>query len=185
VTSSANAAHAAAVDALMVASRAFAGLTARSLTAAEGEVTLPQFRTLVVLAVRGPQRGTDIAEELQISPSSGTRMLDRLARKGLVRRTRSSTDRREIQLHLTRDGQTLVHRVLTHRRKDLEQLVASTESLWQPVVIAALTSFAKAVGEPEAADWWQGWSTSSDAHASTIAQAKDGYVQRVRERRDY
>src|SRR3569623_1888624 len=91
----------AAVQALMLASRAFVGITARSLAAVEGEVTLPQFRTLVVLAVRGPQRGTDIAEELQVNPPTGTRMLDRLIRMGLVRRSRSSNDRREVRLRRT------------------------------------------------------------------------------------
>src|SRR4051812_49802387 len=78
----------------MLASRAFVGLTVRALEAVEAEVTLPQFRALVVLAVRGTLRSADIAEELQVNPSTGTRMTDRLAAKGLVRRGRSTDDRR-------------------------------------------------------------------------------------------
>ncbi|GGN85265.1 hypothetical protein GCM10010112_65530 [Actinoplanes lobatus] len=81
------------VQALAAASRAFVGITARSLAAVEGDITLPQFRALAVLAVRGSQRGSDIAEELRVNPSTATRMLDRLARKGLIRRSRSATDR--------------------------------------------------------------------------------------------
>jgi DNA-binding MarR family transcriptional regulator len=147
----------AAVQALMLASRAFVGLTARSLAAVEGEVTLPQFRALVVLAVRGPQRSIDIADELQVNPSTGTRMLDRLIRKGLVRRLRSTTDRRVVRVRLTPSGHDVVDQVLTRRRADLEQLVAATAGLWQPAVTEALTAFAEAAGEVGEQDWWLGW----------------------------
>ena len=141
----------------MLASRAFVGLTARSLAAVEGEVTLPQFRALVVLAVRGAQRSIDIADELQVNPSTGTRMLDRLIRKGLVRRLRSTTDRRVVRVRLTPAGHDIVDQVLTRRRTDLERLVAATEQLWQPAVTAALTAFAEAAGEVGEQDWWLGW----------------------------
>ncbi|MEU8816237.1 MarR family transcriptional regulator [Actinoplanes sp. NPDC048796] len=149
----------AAVQALMLASRAFVGLTARSLAAVEGEVTLPQFRALVVLAVRGPQRSIDIADELQVNPSTGTRMLDRLIRKGLVRRLRSTADRRVVRVRLTPAGRDVVEQVLTRRRVDLEELVAATAQLWQPAVTEALTAFAEAAGEVGEQDWWLGWSS--------------------------
>ncbi|WP_233412978.1 MarR family winged helix-turn-helix transcriptional regulator [Nucisporomicrobium flavum] len=147
----------ATVQALMLASRAFVGMTARSLAAVEGEVTLPQFRALVVLAVRGPQRSIDIAEELRVNPSTGTRMLDRLIRKGLVRRTRSMSDRRVVRVRLTPAGHDIVEQVLLRRREELEQLVARTAELWQPTVIEALTAFADAAGEVPESDWWLGW----------------------------
>jgi DNA-binding MarR family transcriptional regulator len=147
-----------AVQALMLASRAFVGLAARSLAAVDGEVTLPQFRTLVVLAVRGPQRSIDIAEELRVNPSTGTRMCDRLIRKGLVRRMRSTTDRRVVRLRLTQAGQDIVEQVIQRRRDELVRLVAATADLWQPVVTDALTAFAKAAGEIGEQDWWLGWS---------------------------
>src|SRR6188768_2205511 len=130
-------ANEAAVRALMFASRAFVGLTARSLAVVEGEVTLPQFRALVVLAVRGPQRSIDIADELQVNPSTGTRMLDRLIRKGLVRRLRSTADRRVVRVRLTAAGHDIVEQVLTRRRADLQELVAATAQLWQPAVTEA------------------------------------------------
>jgi DNA-binding MarR family transcriptional regulator len=154
----------AAVQALMRASRAFVGLTARALAALEDEVTLPQFRTLVVLAVRGPQRGVDIAEELQVNPSTGTRMLDRLVRKGLVRRTRSAQDRREVRIALTAAGRGVVEQVIARRRSDLERIVGETTAHWGPAVVGALTAFAAAVGEPDERDWWLGWAEhGSDA----------------------
>ena len=44
------------VDALLSASRVMVGLAARSVADLDSEVTLPQYRALVVLASRGPQR---------------------------------------------------------------------------------------------------------------------------------
>jgi DNA-binding MarR family transcriptional regulator len=154
-----------AVQALMLASRAFVGLTARSLAGIDGDVTLPQFRALVVLAVRGPQRSADIAEELRVNPSTGTRMCDRLVRKGLVRRIRSTSDRRVVRLRLTRAGHDIVEQVINYRRRELERLVAATAELWQPVVTEALRAFAAAAGEPDEHDWWLGWA----AHAADTA----------------
>lgn len=146
-----------AVQALMRASRAFVALAARSLAGIDGDVTLPQFRALVVLAERGPQRAVDIAEELGVNPSTGTRMCDRLVRKGLVRRLRSTGDRRVVRLRLTPAGRDIVEQVMTRRRADLVGLVAATSALRQPAVIDALTAFAQAAGEPDEQDWWLGW----------------------------
>jgi DNA-binding MarR family transcriptional regulator len=146
-----------AVQALMAASRAFVGLTARSLAGVDGDVTLPQFRALVVLAVRGPQRSVDIADELRVNPSTGTRMCDRLVRKGLIKRVRSTSDRRVVRLRLTGKGHDIVEQVVTRRKTELEQLVAATADLWQPAVIEALTAFAAAAGEVPEQDWWLGW----------------------------
>jgi DNA-binding MarR family transcriptional regulator len=146
-----------AVRALMLASRAFVGLTVRALAAVEAEVTLPQFRALVVLAVRGTLRSADIAEELQVNPSTGTRMTDRLAAKGLVRRVRSTDDRRVVRLRLTRAGHDIVEQVVAHRRDELERIVAATAGVWQPAVTEALTAFAAAAGEMPEQEWWLGW----------------------------
>jgi DNA-binding MarR family transcriptional regulator len=141
----------------MAASRAFVGLTARSLAGVDGDVTLPQFRALVVLAVRGAQRSVDIAEELRVNPSTGTRMCDRLVRKGLVKRVRSTSDRRVVRLRLTAKGHDIVEQVVSRRRAELEQLVAATADLWQPSVLEALNAFAAAAGEVPEQDWWLGW----------------------------
>jgi DNA-binding MarR family transcriptional regulator len=150
-----------AVQALLLASRAFVGLTARSLAAVDGDVTLPQFRAMVVIAVRGPQRSADIAEELQVNPSTATRMCDRLVRKGFVRRVRPADDRRVVHLRLTAPGHAVVTQVIAGRKAELERLVAATANMWGPKVIAALTAFATAAGEMPEQDWWLGWSQNA------------------------
>ena len=123
------------VQALMLASRAFVGL-----------------------ATHGPQRGIDIAARLGVNPSTGTRMCDRLVGKGLIRRVRSTTDRRVVRLRLTPAGERLVRRVIERRRADLIELVAATADRWKPGVIRALHAFAEAAGEMPEQEWWLGWS---------------------------
>jgi DNA-binding MarR family transcriptional regulator len=151
-----------AVQALMLASRALVGLTVRALADVGADVTIPQFRTLVVMSSRGSMRGADIAEELNVNPSTGTRMTDRLVAKGLVRRVRSTDDRRVVQLRLTKAGHDIVETVMAKRRAELERIVGETATLWQPAVTEALTAFATAAGEMPEQEWWMGWSRHAD-----------------------
>jgi hypothetical protein len=65
-------------------SRVLVGLAARSIAQVDEEVTLPQFRTLVLLVSRGPQRVVDLAGELSVR--TGLHM-----RRREVARSRSST----------------------------------------------------------------------------------------------
>jgi hypothetical protein len=58
------------VGALLALSRVFVAETARSLSGLDEDVTLPQFRTLVVLVSRGPQRVADLAQELAVTRTS-------------------------------------------------------------------------------------------------------------------
>jgi DNA-binding MarR family transcriptional regulator len=155
------------VDALLSASRAMVALAARSLADLDAEVTLPQYRALVVLASRGPQRIVDISTELGVNPSTGTRMCDRLVRKKLIRRYRSSSDRREVRLTLTADGRRLVQAVTDRRRVELVRLVDSMPEKWHGPVTAALRSFADAAGEVPEDEWWLGWASDQDQEAAS------------------
>ena len=135
------------VTALLSTGRAMVGLAARALADQDAEVTLPQYRALVVLASRGPQRVIDIAGELRVSPSAGTRMCDRLVRKKLIRRQRSTQDRREVRLSLTEAGTDLVRRVTDRRRQDIEGIVDQVPAAWRAPIAEALRSLAGYTGE--------------------------------------
>jgi DNA-binding MarR family transcriptional regulator len=150
------------VDALLLASRALVGVAARSLADLDAEVTLPQYRALVVLASRGPQRIVDISTELQVNPSTGTRMCDRLVRKGLARRYRNTADRRVVRLTLTPAGRQLVEEVTARRRSDLARVVAAMPNQQRAPVIASLRAFANAAGEVPEHEWWLGWARSEE-----------------------
>lgn len=140
----------AVVDALMRASRALVAITARSLSSVNEEVTLAQFRTLVVLSARGPQTVTALAEHLDVHASTMTRMCTRLVARGLVVRVPSAVDRREVVITLSPSGTQLVDSVMQNRRREFDIIVDKLSDTEQRAVIDALEAFAKAAGEGSA-----------------------------------
>jgi DNA-binding MarR family transcriptional regulator len=144
------------MEALLSATRAMVALAARSLAGLDADVTLPQYRALVVLASRGPQRVVNIATELGVTSSTGTRMCDRLVRKGLVRRYRIPTDRRAVRLTLTPAGRALIQEVTARRREALTVVIAGMPASWRKPVTLAMRSIADAVGELPDRRWWLG-----------------------------
>ncbi|WP_329564412.1 MarR family winged helix-turn-helix transcriptional regulator [Kitasatospora sp. NBC_01266] len=72
---------------------------------AERELRLWHLSILAALADFGPHAQRELAERLGIDASDTVRLLDELSRGGLVERTRSTTDRRRIQVTLTPAGQ--------------------------------------------------------------------------------
>src|SRR5690242_1331209 len=147
------------VDTVLAASRALVAVAARSLAAVGDDVTLPQYRALVVLAASGPQGTAELAAALAVNPSTATRMCDRLVRKGLVRRRRQAGDRRAVRIALTPAGRDLVAEVSQRRRAELARLLGALPAAEHEPVIAAFRAFAAAVGElpqPGAALGWAG-----------------------------
>jgi DNA-binding MarR family transcriptional regulator len=88
----------AALEAALTTSRALVGIAARSMSHLD-DVTLSQYRALVVLAAHGPLRSGDLADHLGVHPSTLTRLVDRLAAKRLVSRSHPSS-RREVVVAL-------------------------------------------------------------------------------------
>jgi DNA-binding MarR family transcriptional regulator len=145
-------------DAVLVASRALVGVAARSLAAVEHEVTLPQFRALVVLASRGPVNSGALADELAVHPSTGTRLCDRLVAKGLVTRDHHPDNRREVVVTITPKGRTIVDDVTVARRREIATIVRRVPSELRPAMVDALQAFAEAAGEVPEQSWSLGWS---------------------------
>ena len=75
------------IDAVLSASRVLVAVAARSLSDVAEEVTLTQYRTLIVLASRGPQNLAGLAKAVGVTPATATRMCDRLVKKELIARS--------------------------------------------------------------------------------------------------
>ena len=69
------------------------------------DLTHSQWVPLLKLSLCGPNPVAALVRELEIDAGAVTRLLDRLEAKGLVRRERSSEDRRVVMVHLTAEGQ--------------------------------------------------------------------------------
>jgi DNA-binding MarR family transcriptional regulator len=136
------------VDAMLLASRSLVAITSRSLAAVNGDVTLPQFRTLVVLAAAGPHTVSALADRLAVHASTMTRMCNRLVNRELVVRAPSAADRREVVIALTTMGTAVVEQVMTARRKALDEVVRRMGDAGErETVVTALRRFATAAGE--------------------------------------
>ena len=145
------------VDAVLSASRVLVAIAARSLADAGEEVTLTQYRSLVILASRGPQGIADLAEAVAVTPPTASRLCERLVRKGLVRRRTDRRDRRQVRVGLTEAGRHLVDTVTERRREEIAGLLASIPQQDQRPVAAALQQLAKSAGEVPEQDWSTGW----------------------------
>jgi len=77
----------------------------------------------VLLAVKGhPGEPTvgDLAERLHLRHHSVVGLLDRLAVRDLVRRSRGNGDRRQVRVRLTRKGDAILRRLSLEHRVELE-----------------------------------------------------------------
>ena len=78
----------------------------------EIDLTMPQLRTLLILAEEGPLVIGQIAQRLGIGLSTGGHLVDRLVQAGLAERTEDSEDRRRTLARLTPKGEELHARLL-------------------------------------------------------------------------
>lgn len=136
------------VTALLTASRALVGVSARSLATVEDTVTVAQFRSLVVLASKGPSTLAHLAGELGVTASTAQRQIDRLVGQRLVTRRENPLDRREVVIAISRAGARIVETATTRRRRAIADIVASMAPTDTDALIDALDAFAAAASEP-------------------------------------
>jgi DNA-binding MarR family transcriptional regulator len=75
------------------------------------ESTLPQWFPLFKVWKRDADTVADLARQCCIDVSAMTRLLDRLEKKGLVRRERTDADRRVVRIAITPEGRAVAERV--------------------------------------------------------------------------
>lgn len=143
----------------LVASRALVGVAARSLSAAEADVTLQQYRALVLLSSRGAHNVSALADALGIHPSTATRLCDRLLTKGLIDRATARTSRREVTVTLSSEGRALIDAVTKSRRRELRTIIRRLEPRARRAVTDAFATFTSAAGELPDDAWKLGWTT--------------------------
>lgn len=145
------------VTALLTASRALVGVSARTVAAVEDTVTLTQFRTLVVLGNHPAINLNRLADLLDVTASTAMRMIDRLLVAELVTRQDNPANRREVLLDLSPTGKHIVRNVTTRRRKEISRIVRAMPANQRATLVDALRAFALAAGEPDvSANTW-GW----------------------------
>lgn len=140
------------VDEVVLGSRALLAIVARTITPALEQVTLPQFRVLVVLVGAGPHRVGALAERLDALPSTFSRALDRLEQGGWVERVPSPESRREVIVEATDRARALVGAVTDARRAEIDKVLARIPHERRVALAAAFREFADAADEPTLED---------------------------------
>jgi DNA-binding MarR family transcriptional regulator len=149
------------VDAVVLATRLLVAISAQSVAAVDDVVTLPQLRVLVMVSSRGPLNLGAVAAGLGVHPSNATRTVDRLVGAGLLSRSDDPTDRRNLVLELTPDGEVLVDKVMNERRTKIAKILERMPASRRRALVPVLRSFAAAGGEvPAEAAWSLGWTTA-------------------------
>jgi DNA-binding MarR family transcriptional regulator len=137
-------------DALLTASRLLVAISARSIARVDETITIPQFRTLVILSDRGPINVRTLAGILQVQRSTTRRMVERLVTAGLIDRRPHPALRRELVVELTQSGHEIVHAVTEHRREEIARVVHKMPQHERYGLVSTLTAFTTAGGEPPA-----------------------------------
>jgi MarR family transcriptional regulator, 2-MHQ and catechol-resistance regulon repressor len=141
------------VDAFVALLRAHSGVT-RQLNAqlsAEHGLTLSDFEVLLRLARADHRRmrRVDLADQVFLSASGVTRLLDGLERQGLVERASCDTDRRVVYAVLTDSG---LDRLRTAAASHFGQVEAVFGARYEADELAALTTLLDRLGEGETED---------------------------------
>jgi DNA-binding MarR family transcriptional regulator len=89
------------------------------------ELTLPQFRTLIMLYTQGPLRMSNISCQLGVGMPAVTSLVGKLEEKGLVSREHNTEDRRVVFCSVTQQGKAEVERFWRVRREQITRIIGS------------------------------------------------------------
>ena len=95
---------------------------ARVLERSCGEITLPQYRLLAMIA-EGSERATALAGKLALAKPSVSAMVDALVERNLVTRAGVDGDRRAIRLQLTAAGEAALRSAEATMTENLQPLL--------------------------------------------------------------
>ena len=108
-----------------------------------GALSPVQLRALTALQEYGPSNLAQLAEEMGVTVSTASRLVDRLVGAEWVNRRQASHNRREISLTLTSQGKSLLRRYDDERLGRLQNCLTGLAPDRQDAVVAALEELVK------------------------------------------
>lgn len=138
----------AAVRAYVKLMRAHRSVTARLEPAlAACALTLTQLGVLEAVLHLGPLTHGELGRKLLTSPGNLSDVVDKLERRGLVRRVRATADRRQVRVELTAAGRDLIQDVFPRHAADIARAMAGIG----PDDLAVLAGLLRRLGRGDAA----------------------------------
>jgi len=114
--------------------------------ASRENLTLQQFGVLRLLSLRRILPMNALSGELRVTPPVVTGIVDRLERRGMVKREESSNDRRTTEIVLTGNGKRVYRKIQTNYRWSIqESLGRSLTPAEQKILASLLRRFAREI----------------------------------------
>lgn len=129
---------------LIEATRAIVGI-ATAAADELGEVSVVQLRALTVLSELAPASLGQLAEGIGVTPSTTSRLVDRLVSGGFAERRPSPESRRQIELRLTPEGEATLARYDELRMRRLRAALERLPADRRDAVVEALVDFSGAI----------------------------------------
>ena len=88
-------------------------------------LTAQQYQALLAIESRSddhPFTVKTLAQLLMIKHNSAVELIDRIAERGLVERTRSAVDRRRVTIELPQEGRRVLRRLASMHRRELSRV---------------------------------------------------------------
>jgi DNA-binding MarR family transcriptional regulator len=111
-------------------------------------LSVAQCYGLDVIGTHGQLALNDLADSLYVTPSTASRTIEELVRKGLVERRQDLADRRAVCLTLTAQGQALFEAVRQHLIERQLAILQQIDPNSRRDVLTALQKLSQAVKDP-------------------------------------
>lgn len=130
------------------ATRGLLALNVVVLEEIEKRVGLPTLRALQSLERLGPPSlVTELGEDLDLVPSSASRLSDRLAEAGLITRTVAPHNRRATVLELTDAGQAILDEVVAKRAEQFRRVTEQMSNREREQLLRGAAAFTTAYSQ--------------------------------------
>ncbi len=104
----------------------------------ESGLTGPQLLVMQLIGSQGELTSGVIAREVSLSQATVTSILDRLERKGLLRRVRSTSDKRKVMVSLTEEGGQALASAPTLMQESFIRAFNKLENWEQSLILSSL-----------------------------------------------
>ncbi len=113
-------------------------------------LTMTQLRVLFLLRTEDGASAGAMAESLKVTPSTLTRIVDRLVRQGLIRREMDDGDRRLVRHHLSARGASTVEELEAGGRARMNEVMDRLSASQLERLVSALEDLTAALEAQEA-----------------------------------
>jgi MarR family 2-MHQ and catechol resistance regulon transcriptional repressor len=134
-------------------------------------LSVAQCYSLDAIGTQGQMTLNELAESLYITPSTASRTIEELVRKGLAERRQDAADRRAVRLTLTPQGQALFEALRQHLIRRQLAILQQIEPSSRRDVLTALRKLSQAIKDPACCAVpfvWNAPPTCSDATRSEL-----------------